>query len=195
MTLETLILSVAVLGTLQIAYRALKNMEARTVNGAPAWSSPDESDFVIESETDRAARRMKKDFDLDRAKSIMAMAEQFAANQAKALSRTFSPIAASAAICCAGFFVAGWGPSWRNASGCWFWQIICMSTLAEIEAAIPRLTVQELAELGTFVQAALLRAATSSGHSVLDIPAVSVGAILPHAGSDDLLDEMLESRK
>lgn len=84
MTLETLILSVAVLGTLQIAYRALKNMEARTVNGAPAWSSPDESDFVIESETDRAARRMKKDFDLDRAKSIMAMAEQFAANQAKA---------------------------------------------------------------------------------------------------------------
>ena len=77
MTLETLILSVAVLGIFQIAYRALKNMEAHTVNGAPAWSSQDESDFVIESETDRAARRMKSDFDLARAKSIMGMTAQF----------------------------------------------------------------------------------------------------------------------
>ena len=77
MSLETLIVSVGVLGSLQAAWLVLKNMEARTVNGTPAYVSSDESDFVVESQTDRAARRMKKDFDLARAKSIMGMVDQF----------------------------------------------------------------------------------------------------------------------
>jgi hypothetical protein len=77
MSLETLILSVAVLGSLQAAWLVLKNMEARTVNGTPAYVTSDESDFVVESATDRAARRMKKDFDLARAKSVMSLVEQF----------------------------------------------------------------------------------------------------------------------
>jgi len=69
-----------------------------------------------------------------------------------------------------------------------------MSTLAEIEAAIPNLTAQELAQLTSFVQAARLKAMEPSGHSVLDIPTVSVGAILPDGASDDILGEMLEGR-
>jgi hypothetical protein len=77
MTLETLIASVGVLGALQTGYVMLKNMEARTVNGPTAWAASDD-DFVVESETDRAARQMKADFDLARAKSIMATASQFA---------------------------------------------------------------------------------------------------------------------
>ncbi len=77
MTLESLILSVGVLGALQAAWLVLKNGQARTVNGPTAWVSADESDFVVESETDRAAGRMKKDFDLARAKGIMAITEQF----------------------------------------------------------------------------------------------------------------------
>jgi hypothetical protein len=77
MSLETLIVSVGVLGSLQAAWLVLKNLEARTVNGTPAYVPSDESDFVVESKTDRAARRMKKDFDLARAKSIMGMVGEF----------------------------------------------------------------------------------------------------------------------
>jgi hypothetical protein len=79
MTLETLLVSVGVLGSLQAAWLVLKNMEVRTVNGTPAYVSSDDSDFVVESATDRAARRMKKDFDLARAKSIMGMVGEFGA--------------------------------------------------------------------------------------------------------------------
>jgi hypothetical protein len=83
MSLETLILSVGVLGALQAAWLVLKNAEARTVNGPTAWVSSDESDLVIESKTDRAARRMKKDFDLARAKGIMGMVGEFGAKPMK----------------------------------------------------------------------------------------------------------------
>ena len=67
-------------------------------------------------------------------------------------------------------------------------------SLAEIEAAIPSLTAQELAELANVVEAARSKAVAHSGHSVLDIPTVSVGAVFPEAPSDDLLGEMLEGR-
>ena len=82
MTLETLLVSVGVLGSLQAAWLVLKNLEARTVNGSTAWVQSDE-DFAIESETDRSARRMKKDFDLARAKSIMGMVGEFGAEPMK----------------------------------------------------------------------------------------------------------------
>jgi hypothetical protein len=70
-----------------------------------------------------------------------------------------------------------------------------MSTLAEIEAAVPKLNARELAELERFVQAERKKAALPAGHSVLDIPSVSVGHILrPLSSGDDLLGEMLEGR-
>jgi hypothetical protein len=70
-----------------------------------------------------------------------------------------------------------------------------MSTLTEIEAAVPGLSTQELAELERFVQEARRKAAPSVGHSVMDIPAVNVGRILrPLSSDDDLLGEMLEGR-
>jgi hypothetical protein len=70
-----------------------------------------------------------------------------------------------------------------------------MSTLAEIEAAVPKLNARELAELERFVQAERRKAATAARHSVLDIPPVEVGRILrPFSPDDDLLGEMLEGR-
>jgi Tfp pilus assembly protein PilV len=84
MSLETLILSVGLLGALQVAYRTLKNMEARTVTGSSAWNADGASDFFLETDEDRAARQMKKDFDLARAKGIMAMASEFAEKRANA---------------------------------------------------------------------------------------------------------------
>ena len=70
-----------------------------------------------------------------------------------------------------------------------------MSTLAEIEAAVPKLNAKELAELERFVQAERRKAAPTAGHSVLDIAPVNVGRILrPLSSADDLLGEMLEGR-
>ena len=70
-----------------------------------------------------------------------------------------------------------------------------MSTLAEIEAAVPKLSVEELAELERFVRAERQKAGQPLGHSVLDIPSVNVGRILqPFSVDDDLLGEMLEGR-
>ncbi len=79
MTLETLILSVGALATLQAAYLVLKRMEARPAGGSPAWNTESDSfSFFEESATDTAARKMKSDFDLARAKSIMGVVSQFA---------------------------------------------------------------------------------------------------------------------
>lgn len=69
-----------------------------------------------------------------------------------------------------------------------------MSTLLEIEEAAARLPVEEQRLLATHLAARLSQAAEppSGGHSVLDIPTVSVGRILkPLSPDDDLLDEML----
>lgn len=70
-----------------------------------------------------------------------------------------------------------------------------MSTLAEIEAAIPKLNAEELAELERFVQSERRKALQPAGRSVLDIPPANVGRILKSLSSDDdLLGEMLEGR-
>jgi hypothetical protein len=70
-----------------------------------------------------------------------------------------------------------------------------VSTLAEIEAAIPKLNAEELAELERFILAQRQENASTHRHSVLDIPTVSVGRILrPFSADDDLLGEMLEGR-
>jgi hypothetical protein len=70
-----------------------------------------------------------------------------------------------------------------------------MSTLTEIEAAIPGLSAHELAELEKFIQAERRKSAASQGHSVLDIPPATVGRFLaPLPVDDDLLEEMLRDR-
>jgi hypothetical protein len=71
-----------------------------------------------------------------------------------------------------------------------------MSTLAEIEAAVPKLSPEELAELEKFVQLERKKAGVSTGHSVLDIPTANVGRMLRPfpAEDDDLLEEMLDGR-
>jgi hypothetical protein len=77
MSLETLLVSVGILGALQGAYLVLKNMEARTVTGPAMWASTQGS--YHENLEARAESRMKKDFEIARAKAIMAMAGEFAA--------------------------------------------------------------------------------------------------------------------
>jgi len=72
--------------------------------------------------------------------------------------------------------------------------LVVMRTLAEIKAAIPHLTVEELDELASVLQEARRQAFPSLSHSVLDIPTASVGAILPGGANDDLQGEMLEGR-
>ena len=67
-----------------------------------------------------------------------------------------------------------------------------MSTLREIEAAVPRLSADELAELERFVRAARERDSGAARHSVLDIAPVHLGRVLrPPSPDDDLLGEML----
>jgi hypothetical protein len=79
MTLETLILSVAALAALEIAYLVYKRTETKLAGGPSQWSTEiDAFSFFEASETDKAASRMKDDFDLARAKSIMGIASQFA---------------------------------------------------------------------------------------------------------------------
>ncbi len=76
MSLETLLVSFGILGALQGAYLVVKNMEARTANGPSLWSAS--SDAYCETQQERAERKMKKEFEIARAKAIMAMASEFA---------------------------------------------------------------------------------------------------------------------
>ena len=70
MSLETLLVSVGILGALQGTYLVLKNMGNS--------SSASYSDTL----EDRAARKMKTDFEIARAKAIMAMASEFSGAKA-----------------------------------------------------------------------------------------------------------------
>ena len=75
-----------------------------------------------------------------------------------------------------------------------------MATLIEIEAAVGALSPEQKYALYRNIERQLqdLSGKTSAPRrqSVLDIPPVHLGPILqPLASGDDLLDEMLESRK
>jgi hypothetical protein len=71
-----------------------------------------------------------------------------------------------------------------------------MSTLTEVEAIVPKFTVEELAELEKLVQITRRQKEQATKHSLLDLPRFSVGGILrPLSSDDDLLGEMLEERK
>jgi len=71
MTLETLLASIGVLGTIQFAYMMLKNAESRSVDDSSAWGEDSSS-------------RMKQDFEIARAKEIMRIASEFGVSKAKA---------------------------------------------------------------------------------------------------------------
>lgn len=70
-----------------------------------------------------------------------------------------------------------------------------MSTLAEIEMAVPHFSVEELAELEQFIRNARREKERTLKPSLRDIEPASVGRILEPIGSRDTWhDEMLEGR-
>ncbi len=71
-----------------------------------------------------------------------------------------------------------------------------MSTLAEIEAAIPLLSPKELSELERLVHSARRRQAGGVRRSPLDLPPLRLGEVLrPLSAEDDLLAEMLDDAR
>ncbi len=70
-----------------------------------------------------------------------------------------------------------------------------MNTLAEVEAAVPKLSAQELAELERFVRNARLTKAKGGGPSALDLPPLDLGRMLKPLGARvEWYNEMLEAR-
>ncbi|MEO6741913.1 MAG: hypothetical protein ABIP20_16840 [Chthoniobacteraceae bacterium] len=70
-----------------------------------------------------------------------------------------------------------------------------MSTLAEIEAAIPQLTASELAELEQFVRKIKREKATEPRQSVFEMEPLNLGEMLRPLGTrEEWYDEMLEGR-
>lgn len=70
-----------------------------------------------------------------------------------------------------------------------------MSTLAEIEKAVPQFSAEELAELEQFIRKARREKERARKPSLRDIEPVSVGRILQPLGTrDEWYDEMREGR-
>ena len=70
-----------------------------------------------------------------------------------------------------------------------------MSTLAEIETAVPDLTAEELLELEQFVRRTRQQKAGAVRPSLRDLEPVSAGGMLRPLGTrDEWYDEMLEGR-
>jgi hypothetical protein len=70
-----------------------------------------------------------------------------------------------------------------------------VSTLTEIEEAVPRLSQAELDELEHFIRQEKMHRVSAVSHSVLDIGPVSLGPLQGHLGDrDEWHDEMLEGR-
>ena len=70
-----------------------------------------------------------------------------------------------------------------------------MNTLAEVEAAVPQLSAEELAELERFVRNARLTKPQAGGRSALDLPPLDLGRMLEPSGSRvEWYDEMMEAR-
>lgn len=68
-------------------------------------------------------------------------------------------------------------------------------TDSEVEAAVPQLTVKELAELERFVRHTRLRKSQGTGRSALDLPPLDLGRMPKPLGTREAwCDEMLEER-
>lgn len=71
-----------------------------------------------------------------------------------------------------------------------------MSTLAEIESAVPNLGMAELADLERDVRALRLQRTKKRRQSALELPPLRLGMILkPLSAGDDLLEEMLNDAR
>jgi hypothetical protein len=71
-----------------------------------------------------------------------------------------------------------------------------MGTLAEIEAAIPKLSLEELAELEQAVRKARRVRDRNRSVSAFDLPPLDLGRVLrPLNLQDDLLGEMLDDAR
>ena len=71
-----------------------------------------------------------------------------------------------------------------------------MSTLVEIESALPQLTVAELASLESFARAQRLRRVAASTRSAFDLEPLRLGQVLkPLGAEDDILGEMLDEAR
>ena len=71
-----------------------------------------------------------------------------------------------------------------------------MSTIAEIEAVLPRLRDEELSELEQVVRAARRQRIQGTRRSALDLPPLRLGEVLrPIGADDDLLGEMLDDAR
>ena len=70
-----------------------------------------------------------------------------------------------------------------------------MSTLAEIENAVPQLSAEELAELERFVKNKRREKLRDAGVSAFDLPPLDLGKMLrPLGDREEWYDEMLEGR-
>jgi hypothetical protein len=70
-----------------------------------------------------------------------------------------------------------------------------MSTLAEIEMAVPHLAADELSYLERLVHSLRVRKANQQ-RSALDLPPLKLGKVLkPLSTEDDLLEEMLHDSR
>ncbi len=79
MALTNLIASIGALAALQSAYVFIKGMQARAAGAPPMFACIHIEDEPWEESQDaKMARELKQDFELHRAKAIMAFAEQFA---------------------------------------------------------------------------------------------------------------------
>ncbi len=71
-----------------------------------------------------------------------------------------------------------------------------MSTLVEIETAIPHLGEAELSHLERFLRALRLHKANKPKRSAFDLPPLRLGKMLkPLTAEDDLLEEMLNDTR
>ena len=70
-----------------------------------------------------------------------------------------------------------------------------MSTLAEIEQAVPQLSAEELAELERFVRKVRQEQIAPKPYGVLDLQPLHLGEMLrPLGDREEWYDEMLEGR-
>ena len=73
---------------------------------------------------------------------------------------------------------------------------LVVSTLAEIEKAVPLLEIADLSNLERFVRAVRLRRTHPARPSAFDLPPLSLGAVRkPLVVEDDLLEEMLNDAR
>lgn len=70
-----------------------------------------------------------------------------------------------------------------------------MNTLAEVEAAVPQFSAEELAELEQCIRQARLKKNQGGGRSPLELPPLDLGRMLKPLGTrEEWCDEMLEGR-